>query len=377
MIHGKSILVGLICITTPSIKVEATHALGANIAYNWVVGNQYEINVNYYRDCFGIPAPDSISVCINSISSSYSDSVKLPLVGALILPQLPYLPPVISACYGGTGFGIEKNLYSAMIILPAVADDWIISYTTPVHLSSGSQDPERYGYYVHTKIDNINYPQNSSVQFIPDPKFIYCFNEPTWDSYLANDINGDSLIYSIENVFLDTLICPPQPFVNSNVSLNNYFQQLSSLVPYYLHPTDGWLYFHPNVPQMGYFSIKVEEVSNGLIINETTFSHFQSAVFNCTSTNVNDQIASISSIKLFPTVVADKLYVNTDNINSEIEICIYDSYGKVVINFTIDGNIKEHRINLEFLSQGLYYVNLNSTNHFNIRNNFKIIKTNH
>ncbi len=378
MNHWKRILLGLVVIVLTS-KVEANHSLGVNISYNWVGGNQYEINVNFYRDCFGIPAPDSISICINSISSIYSDSVKIPLVGAIILPQLSYLPPVTSACYGGTGLGIEKNHYSGTIALSVPANDWILSYTTPVHLSSGPLDPERYGYYVSTKIDNINHPQNSSIQFNADPRFIYCLNVPTWESYSANDIDGDSLIYNIENVLIDTFLCPAQPFINSNNGLNNYFQQLNSAIPYFLHPTDGWMYFQPDVPQMGYFSIKVSEFNNGNNINETTFSHFQSTVFNCTSTNINNLSAKSTSIQVFPNVISDELHIYFENINSEMRIYIYDIYGRIVSSSTLDGRIKEQLINVEYLAAGLYSIRVYQINGFNDiskMNSLTFIKTN-
>lgn len=378
MNRWERILIGLILIALTS-EVEANHSLGANISYNWLVGNQYEINVNFYRDCFGIPAPDSISICINSISSIYSDSVKIPLMGAIILPQLSYLPPVTSACYGGTGFGIEKNHYSGIITLLAPANDWILSYTTPVHLSSGPLDPERYGYYVSTKIDNINHPQNSSIQFNTDPRFTYCLNVPTWESYSANDSDGDSLIYNIENVLIDTFLCPAQPFINSNNGLSNYFQQLNSTIPYFLDPTDGWMYFQPDVPQMGYISIKVTEFNNGNNINETTFSHFQSAVFNCTSTSIYNLNSSSLFVQIFPNIISDELHIYFDNINSKVRIYIYDIYGKVVSSSTLDGRIKEHSINVAYLSSGLYSLRLNQINinaNMSKVNTFTFIKTN-
>ncbi|HRP61603.1 MAG TPA: hypothetical protein PK833_15130, partial [Vicingus sp.] len=46
----------------------ATHAQSADITYQCLGGNQYEIQVSFYRDCAGVAAPNTVSVNLSSAS---------------------------------------------------------------------------------------------------------------------------------------------------------------------------------------------------------------------------------------------------------------------------------------------------------------------
>ncbi|MFN7592103.1 MAG: hypothetical protein ACK5QZ_02040, partial [Bacteroidota bacterium] len=42
------------------VKSSATHAAGADIAYEWVSGNTYKVTCTFYRDCGGVAAPKTV-----------------------------------------------------------------------------------------------------------------------------------------------------------------------------------------------------------------------------------------------------------------------------------------------------------------------------
>ena len=57
-----NILLLVIFILPTANKTYATHAQSADITYQCLGNNQYQINVSFYRDCSGNNAPNSITI---------------------------------------------------------------------------------------------------------------------------------------------------------------------------------------------------------------------------------------------------------------------------------------------------------------------------
>ncbi|HXH19069.1 MAG TPA: hypothetical protein VNJ07_08285, partial [Chitinophagales bacterium] len=110
----------------------ASHAMGTDITYECLGGNQYRITVAFYRDCEGISAPATITVSYfsnlcNIPQGSYSAVLAMQSsreVSPLCPSQLPN-----SSCRGGALPGVEQYIYSGNITLPAACSDWVIGYT--------------------------------------------------------------------------------------------------------------------------------------------------------------------------------------------------------------------------------------------------------
>ena len=51
-----------------SHKTYATHAQSADITYQCLGNNQYQINLSFYRDCAGVNAPNTVTIDINSVT---------------------------------------------------------------------------------------------------------------------------------------------------------------------------------------------------------------------------------------------------------------------------------------------------------------------
>ena len=91
----------------------ATHALGTDITYECLGGNQYLIRVSFYRDCAGVAAPDDATVTFNSISCGINFSItldKIPQTGQ----ELDSLvcDSVTTQCAGGSYAGVEAWVYA-------------------------------------------------------------------------------------------------------------------------------------------------------------------------------------------------------------------------------------------------------------------------
>lgn len=353
-------IVALICLVLFmfTFNVKGSHFLGANITYEWVSGNQYNVKVTYYRECSGIAAMDSVLVCISSQSNNYSDSIRIPQFGIPVaLPQCPYVQPVISSCFGGFGYGIEKYVFQNVVSLPFISDDWILSFTQDG--TSAISPLNNYGLYVSTRIDNLNYPGNSSVNFIYDPTFEFCVLQPAWDLFNATDIDGDSLSYFITPTLIDSNICPAQPLLYPQFAGNLL---PGSSTPYYIHPQNGWVYFNPNQLQIGYITVTAKEFRNSVMINQTIFTHQANIISNCIISNSEDNIVNQYGIQIFPTIVNDIIHIRTNSNIKVNDIYLLDVSGRVA--FQVNDVCKnDQELDLSNFASGLYFVKLSGMNY--------------
>lgn len=357
------------------LHVSGIDLAGANISYKWVAGNQYEVRLTCYRICSGYSGPDSVLICISSISNNFSDTIRIPQIGTpVILPSSPYLPPVISSCQGGSGFGIKKFLYQKILSIPSLGDDWIISYTedkppTPVVIIPTFPP---YRFYIETKIDNLNYPNNSSIEFTSDPTFQYCIFQPAWDLLYSVDDDGDSINYSISPTFVDSVICVAQPYIPNFLAGYN---PPGSSTPMYIHPTDGWLHFNPDQLQVGFITIKVDEYRNNILINQTTVTHV-AWIENCLISDSPPIQKDVKDVLIYPVLTNSHLNITYSQNTSINHICILDRVGRVVLKKEILSIDNNYILDVKDLESGIYFIGLTGRENGQefFKKNFRIIK---
>lgn len=328
-----------------SIDVNAGHILGTDITYANVAPNTYLIRVRWYRDCQGLPASQQISICYRSMSFGISNSLILNAVpsGQYYLPNFPYWPPMSTSCVGGPATGIEKNTYEGVLTLPSVAADWIVSYSTfPQNIGINQNFM-----YVSTKIDNLNYPQNSSSSFVNDPTFLYCVSQPAWDNFVCTDADGDSLSYHLIPILDNTTVCPSAPFQNPLPA----FSPLQSSTPIAMDSTNGTFTFTPNLVGTAMVSARVDEFRNGILINSSTIEHVFYIVPGCVVTEIDEP--STVNVQLHPNPVIDVLFIEIKN-SEPLIIEAIDITGKTSkVDFTpiSEGNFE---LQINALSKGIY-----------------------
>jgi len=333
-----------------SFNSSGSHIPGAFISYSSAGSNQYEINVTLYRDCSGILLPDSVIICVSSVQSNFNDSIRIGTNGnSIILPDFPLLPPQTSSCFGGSGHGISKSVYSGIINLPIVSDDWVVSFTSPIHPNFGTiPNPFELSMNIYTRIDNLNYPNNNSIVTGADPDFLYCIAQDAWEDLSITDPDGDSLYFTLVPTLVDSSICPPQPYFYGS----QYYSPVSSSVPYYIDPENGWIHFIPNMVQVGYLSIKINEYRNGNLINETTLSFIQSVVIGCTSAGIME--SDFSNIQIFPNPTNELVHINTGIYNCDCRLQIINSIGEIIYS---SGSIPD-LLDLTHVTSGIYSIHI-------------------
>ena len=110
-----------------SQTAKATHAMGADLAWECIGPNQYRFTLKLYRDCNGVNLNNSQTLNISRCGSSQN------LTLTRIAPPIDITPLCASEprrCGGGSGqFGVEEWIYRGTVTFPAGCNNIRVSYT--------------------------------------------------------------------------------------------------------------------------------------------------------------------------------------------------------------------------------------------------------
>ena len=198
LIHPLLLSVALFFIFSPVAK--ASHAAGAELTYVWKSDSTYTLTYHFYRDCSGIPTPDSVTMCYQNNCDGYQNTVYLTKTtyldgsrpnGSDVVIACPGFP---SVCHGGTIPGYQEWWYSKDITLPSRCQYWTFSHTESAR-NGAIKNITADNLYVETLLDNYDAQGNSSPYFTIKPVPYVCNNIPFTYSNGTIDVNGDSLYF--------------------------------------------------------------------------------------------------------------------------------------------------------------------------------------
>ncbi len=259
-------------------EVKASHAMGADLSYECIdpATNTYKITLRFYRDCFGIDAPTSVTLNIGSASCGQSLTADItqepcpPAVGGGTPCEVsPLCPSAInqSTCNGGTYPGVQAFTYSAIVQLPANCPDWIISFDECCRNQAITNllNPDSEDLYVEAHLNNSNGLCNSSPVFTTLPVPFICANQPFSYNHGAVDADGDSLVYTLVTplgaggitIGYAGTFTPTNPMTTSPANTFTFSN------------TTGQMFFTPNGTQVAVVTVLVEEYRNGVLIGST------------------------------------------------------------------------------------------------------------
>ncbi|HRH66516.1 MAG TPA: hypothetical protein PLU53_09485, partial [Bacteroidia bacterium] len=182
-----------------SDKAKASHAMGADITYEYVGPNQYLVTFSFYRDCNGIPAPSSIDLDINNSCGFATQTVFLNPLPSSPTQIDPVCPTELSTCNGGNYTGIEEWIYQGVVTLPGACADWTFSHGESARNSAittitgaGSDI-----LYVYTLLNNTNGITDNSPLFSNRPVPFACVGQRFCFNHGAFDLEGDSITYQL------------------------------------------------------------------------------------------------------------------------------------------------------------------------------------
>jgi VCBS repeat-containing protein len=242
-------------------RSSASHSAGGNLTYTHLAGNQYLVHFTYYRDCFGIPAPTSIIVYIESNACGIAQQqFTAPAIGAPVEITYPCSTSQ-TTCSNGTAPGIQRIDYEVTIALPGQCPDWRIWVTdccrnqaiTTLNGAAG------LGIYIEARLNNSN-TDNSSPQFAIDPILFVCTGANFAFNNGAIDPEGDSLVYSF---------IAPRTEANTNCAYNpgySVLNPISSTPAVNIDPGTGDVSMFPTSIEVGVMVVLIYEYRNGELI---------------------------------------------------------------------------------------------------------------
>lgn len=280
-ILSKARLIALMVVSMWGSAAIATHGMGADITYQCLAPNQYQVTLTFFRDCAGITPATTEYLTITSVTCGVSTNLVLSQVGTAV-DVTPLCPSLVSACVGGAGasnFGIEQYTYRGLLMLPAgCGNDWELGWKNCCRnfAISTLNGPGNQSMYVGAQLDNTVTPCNSSPLFTNIPTPIVCVNQPVIYNHGITDPDGDSLVFSLG---------PCQQDFGLPVSYSAGFSATTPLLSstgVTIDPLTGSINFTPNQLQIGVICVLVEEYRNGVKIGET-MRDMQFSVTNCSN----------------------------------------------------------------------------------------------
>jgi gliding motility-associated-like protein len=116
MLIFRRVLLGLFLLF--SLQSAANHILGGNISYECLGGDQYQITLTIYKDCFGATVePNFENLFFFPDGCTLPFSLNIPLVSAVEISDLCPTELVNSSCSGGFIPGTQQLTYSAVVTL--------------------------------------------------------------------------------------------------------------------------------------------------------------------------------------------------------------------------------------------------------------------
>ena len=257
----KLFFIALITLFMGVERSSASHAAGGNLTYTHLTGNQYLVHFTYYRDCFGIPAPTSVIVYIESAACGIAQQqFNAPEIGVGVEITYPCSTSQ-TTCSGGTAPGIQRHDYEVTIALPGQCPDWRIWVTdccrnaaiTTLNGAAG------LGIYIEARLNNT-LSDNSSPQFNIDPILFVCTGANFSFNNGAIDSEGDSLVYSF---------IAPRTDANTNCAYNpgySVLNPISSTPSVSIDPVTGDVTMFPTNIEVGVMVVLIVEYRNGELI---------------------------------------------------------------------------------------------------------------
>lgn len=274
------LLMTIITLVIITNKSYATHAQSADLTYECLGGNQYRINLSFYRDCAGVAAPNTVTITVSSITCGQNFNTVLNQIPNTGIEVTPICANMTTVCSGGNNPGVQEWRYSGIINLPMQCVDWTFGFQLCCRNNAIStiNAPGSEDIYVEAKLDNENFPCNSSPSFSNPPIPFVCVGQSYCFNHGATDIDGDSLVY--------TLI-PPQTSPTTTVTyLPGYSatQPLQSSPAMTLDPVTGDICMFPTLMEVTVMAVKVDEYRNGQFVG-SVIRDIQLRTIACSNNN--------------------------------------------------------------------------------------------
>lgn len=190
-------LISLFTFTFLIEHAKASHIKGSDLTFKCVGKDSFLLNLNVYRKCGGLPVDTSVSLLVNSSCGSFNTTLNR----GMVYDATPVCKSSCSQCDSTScsfPYGIEKNIYSGLLVLPqnsccVFTLSWTACCRTSVSTISSTSEPM----YIEAKLNRCIDPCNNSPKFTDDPITIVCKNRDIQFYQKVTEAEGDSLVFSL------------------------------------------------------------------------------------------------------------------------------------------------------------------------------------
>jgi gliding motility-associated-like protein len=283
------VLIITILLTLFSFGSKASHIVGGDIYYDYLGNNSYRFYISVYRDCnsTGAQFDSPLQLAVYS-GTNLVQNVAVPFPGSQNLPVVfnnPCVTPPNNIC-------IEKAEYEVVVNLPPINGGYTISYQRCCRGPNitNLMNPDDTGFTLTCRIPGLDTGnwENSSPRFTNYPPLLLCNNEDLIFDHSATDPDGDQLIYSLvtpnsgASSFNPAPNPAPPPAYPPVVWAGGFSAQdpLGPGATINIDQNTGLLTADPQMLGLFVVGVRVQELRNGVLINETV-RDFLFRVFNC------------------------------------------------------------------------------------------------
>ncbi|MGQ0828193.1 MAG: beta strand repeat-containing protein, partial [Bacteroidota bacterium] len=267
----------------------STHIVGGELNYRCLGGNQYQIKLRVYRDCYtGVPPFDNpAAVGIFDVNNVLITTVYLNFPGSTVLP--PTVAQANVCVKTPTNICVEVAEYVGTVTLPPRVGGYQLAYQRCCRNPTVDNiiNPGNQGATYYARIPDQAVACNSNPVFTNWPPIFVCANNQILFDHSATDAEGDVIVYSLCSPFDGGTANNAQP----NPPSAPPYSPIIWKAPYSAtNPLGGnTLTIDPNTGLMtgtpttlGQFVVGVcaDEYRNGVLIS-TTKRDFQFNVINC------------------------------------------------------------------------------------------------
>lgn len=278
----------------PDLK--ANHVVGGDITVSYVSQNQYDIQLQFYRDELGMGTP--WSSILNVTVGIYEVGTNTLLQSVILQRDSITFVPLGDDCYvvDSTVYKIRKGVFSntTPINIPDFAAGYYIQYQTFARnsLSVNLSSPTSTSITFFATLSDPALGQNSTPKFdIYPPDAYFCINTQNVFNLNVTDPDGDSLYYSLTTpiagsgsgtgTFAGAGAYPYYAPVIWNVGGGyNLANIVGGSTAMSINPSTGDITASPTIIAYFTFAVRVEEYRNGVKMGEIR-RDIQYAGFNC------------------------------------------------------------------------------------------------
>lgn len=243
----------------------ASHAVGADLTYVCLGGNNYRFFFTLYRDCSGISVNPSYNIAGTSTCGA---SINIIVNQDSTNEVVRFCPSVVTKCVnpGSNYIGIEANYYHGDVTLPSVCNYWKFGINPAICnrnalINDLFPNGATYCLYVEATLNNAEVQCNNSPAFSNVPVAFLCANQIQYFNQHAYDIDHDSLLYLMYTPHSDPItdvqylpgLSGTQPVTNNND-------------PTQFNTSTGEIRFHADNPQVTVVAVRVSDYRNGILI---------------------------------------------------------------------------------------------------------------